>query len=199
MASLPLPIETQRLCLRDFDPTDLAAVRRYALDPRVVEHTLTELRTEADVSSHFSAVLNARLRRPRRAFELAVVVRRSGVLIGTCELARGAAQSADIGYMLARRYWGRGYGTELAIALRDAAFRDLGVERLRALVSVDNEPSRRVLTKAGLRWAALRRRHTHVKGRFWDCEEYELLRTDWRALCAPPGAPTATKSAAIRR
>jgi [ribosomal protein S5]-alanine N-acetyltransferase len=188
LARLVLPLLTRRLALRDFLPDDLPAVRRYALDPKVLAHVLQEMRTEEDLTRHFSAVLNARAHRPRRAFELAVVVRRSGALIGTCELTRTSTGTAEIGYLLARRYWGRGYGTEIAAALRDAAFRDLGAVRLRAMIAIENEASRRVLVKAGLRWAALRRRHVHAKGRFWDCDEYELLRADWADSAAATGA-----------
>ena len=189
MAALVLPLETERLTLRDFAPTDLAAVRRYALDPKVVAHVLHELRTEQELTAHFSAVLNARAFRPRRAFELAIVVRRSGLVVGTCELSRLSGGVAELGYMMARRHWGRGYATEAAIALRDAAFREMNITRLRAFVSVDNEASRKVLVKAGLKWAALRRRHTHAKGSWWDCDEYELLRGDWAAAHALPPAP----------
>ncbi len=192
MAGLTLPIDTPRLLLRDFEPQDLAAVRDYALDPRVVASVLHEIRTEQELTAHFSGVLNARAFRPRRAFELAVVVRRTGKVVGTCELARMSGSAAEIGYMLARRYWGRGYATEIAIALRDAAFTQLNVARLRALVADDNEASRKVLVKAGLHWAALRRRHTHAKERWWDCDEYELLRSDW----APTPPSTAAKTAA---
>ena len=187
MARLALPLQTARLTLRDFLPDDLPAVRRYALDPKVFAHVLQELKTEEDLTRHFSAVLNARAHRPRRAYELAIVVRRSGAVIGTCELSRTTTGTAEIGYLLARRYWGRGYGTEVAVALRDAAFDALGAARLRALIAIENEASRRVLAKTGLRWAALRRRHIHAKGRFWDCDEYELLRSDWAGAPPPAG------------
>ena len=187
MTGLALPLETARLVLRDFEPPDLPAVRRYALDARVVAHVLHELRSEEELTVHFSTVLGARTHRPRRSFELAVVVRRSGLLIGTCELARCGPGEAEIGYLLARRYWGRGYATEIALALRDAAFGQLKVRRLRALVSIENDESRRVLAKAGLHWAALRRRHTYAKGRWWDCNEYEMLQGDWLATAGAPG------------
>lgn len=191
MASLALPITTNRLVLRDFEPDDLDAVRAYALDPRVVASVLHELRSERDLTRHFSAVLNARVHRPRRSFELAIVVRRTRQVAGTCELALHGAGIAEIGYMLAHRHWGYGYATEVAAALRDAAFRKLGATRLRAFIAADNEASRRVLVKAGLHWAALRRRHARAKGRWWDCDEYELLRADWaRAYGGPDDAPS---------
>lgn len=187
MPALRLPLETRRLLLREFEPADLAAVRAYALDPRVAETVLHDLKTERDLTRHFATVLNARALRPRRSYELAIAVRRTGALIGTCELSLQTGASVELGYMLARRHWGFGYATEVAIALRDTAFDLLKAARVRALVAVDNEASRRVLVKAGLQWAALRRRHTQAKGRWWDCEEYELLRSDWQAL--PRTAP----------
>lgn len=187
---------TARLRLRDFEPEDLPGTRRYGLDPRVVAQVPHELRSEQELTKHFSAVLNARILRPRRSFELAVEVRRSGTLIGTCELSRLPGGGAEIGYMLAHRYWGRGYGTEIAIALRDAAFRELKVTRLRALIAIENDASRRVLVKAGLHWAALRRRHLHAKGRWWDCDEYELLQRDWTPA---PAAGIARADTVARR
>jgi ribosomal-protein-alanine N-acetyltransferase len=105
-------------------------------------------------------------------------------VIGTADLALTSRREADLGYMLARRYWGHGYATEAASALVAIAFGTLGVERVRALVDVGNERSRRVLEKAGLRWEALLRRHAHAKGRWWDCHLYAIERRSWRATTA---------------
>lgn len=196
MPGLSLPLETPRLRLRDFEATDFDAVRRYALDPRVLEQVLHEPRTEQELATHFGALLKARLLRPRRSYELAVVVRRTGTLVGTCELTRLPGGGAEIGYLLAHRHWGRGYASEAAMALRDAAFAQWRVTRLRALVATDNDASRRVLEKCGLHWTALRRRHAHAKGRWWDCDEYELLESDWaraRANAAPAARPGAAR------
>ena len=129
MAALELPLTTPRLILREFVTTDLAAVRRYALDPRVLETVLHELRTEQELTTHFCGLLNARVTRPRHSFELAVENRRTGTVIGTCELTKSPGGIGEIGYMLGYRHWGR--------------------------------------------------RHAQAKGRWWDCEEYEILRTDW--------------------
>jgi RimJ/RimL family protein N-acetyltransferase len=174
-----LPLKTRRLLLRDFVAPDLDAMGTYAADAQVLEHVLYEPRSAPELRSHLARVLGSQRNRPRRAWELAIVVQRTGRVIGTCDLALTSRREADVGYMLARRHWGRGYATEAATALVEHAFRDLGVERVRALVDVSNERSRRVLEKAGLQWEALLRRHAHAKGRWWDCNLYAASRADW--------------------
>jgi RimJ/RimL family protein N-acetyltransferase len=173
-----LPLLTRRLRLREFEPADLPAVRRYALDPKVLKPLLQELRDEREVNKHFTAVLAARLQRPRSVWQLAVELRATGELIGACDLSRTAA-AVEFGYLLARRWWGRGYGTEVAHAAIDAAFCALAAQRVRALVEVGNDSSRRVLEKSGLLWVACHRRHRHARGRWWDCHEYQLDRERW--------------------
>ena len=173
-----MPLFTRRLRLREFQPGDLPAVRRYALDPKVLKPLLQELRGEQELKKHFAAVLGARLQRPRRVWQLAVELRATGEVIGACDLAR-AGVVVDFGYLLARGWWGRGYGTEIATAVVDAAFRALSAQRVRALVEVGNDSSRRVLEKSGLLWVACHRRHRRARGRWWDCHEYELDRARW--------------------
>jgi ribosomal-protein-alanine N-acetyltransferase len=176
---LPLPVRTRRLELRDFAAADLESMRAYASDSSVLEHVLYEARDGVQLREHLDRVLLAQRAHPRRAWELAVVVQRSGRVIGTCDLSLTGRSEADVGYMLARRYWGRGYATEAATALVDVAFRVLKVQRVRALVDVGNDRSRRVLEKSGLQWEALLRRHAHAKGRWWDCNLYSLDRRSW--------------------
>jgi [ribosomal protein S5]-alanine N-acetyltransferase len=57
--------------------------------------------------------------------------------------------SAEIGYWLGERFWGRGVGTEVVELLTRHAFEDLNFLRLFALPFADNAGSIRVLEKAG--------------------------------------------------
>lgn len=56
----------------------------------------------------------------------------------------------QVGYVLAKEYWGMGYATEMCVALLRYGYRDLGVPRIHAITSLPNEPSQHVLLKAGL-------------------------------------------------
>jgi RimJ/RimL family protein N-acetyltransferase len=53
----------------------------------------------------------------------------------------------DLGFRLAQPYWGKGLATEVASAWVDAAFNDLNIDRLAALVHPQNAASIRVLVK----------------------------------------------------
>lgn len=87
---------------------------------------------------------------------LAVVEKSSSVVIGYCGLTHfpniAGQPEIEIGYRLARRYWGRGYATEAATAVRDYAFESLNLQRLIALIDSANVASIRVAEKIGLRY-----------------------------------------------
>ena len=57
----------------------------------------------------------------------------------------------QVGFVLDQPAWGRGYGTEMALAVLRYAFRDLGLPRVHAMATLDNLASQRILTKIGLR------------------------------------------------
>lgn len=56
----------------------------------------------------------------------------------------------EVGYRFAVEYWGKGYATEVAKASVAHGFEVIGLDRIIAVTKPDNEPSKRVLEKAGL-------------------------------------------------
>lgn len=173
--------------LRDFEPADLAPLERVAADRRIAEHSPAHTRA-LSVLAHVATRGRPRAARNRRTFDFAVVLRRRGTVIGACDLSLAGRGRADFGYVLAPRHWGFGYGTEVAKALVRFAFEVLKLRELCAVVAVENDRSRRVLDKAGLRWDGLLRRHARFAGRWWDCHRYVIDRAGWQAArtaCAP--------------
>jgi [ribosomal protein S5]-alanine N-acetyltransferase len=90
-------------------------------------------------------------------FGLWAVVHKPDIrVIGFCGLTRfddidGRAE-IEIGYRLARSFWGRGLATEAAAAVRDYAFGVLALPRLVSIIDPLNGPSIRVAEKIGLRY-----------------------------------------------
>ena len=70
------------------------------------------------------------------------------VLVGSCGLGRRPSGAVELGYWIARPFWGRGFATEASTALVDIA-RTLRLERLQASYFLDNPASGRVLEKLG--------------------------------------------------
>jgi ribosomal-protein-alanine N-acetyltransferase len=58
----------------------------------------------------------------------------------------------EVGYTLGRPYWGCGYATEAAGAVRDHALDELGAKRLIALIIHGNDASENVARKLGFEY-----------------------------------------------
>jgi RimJ/RimL family protein N-acetyltransferase len=98
-------------------------------------------------------------------------------LIGGCGLSDSTGES-EIGYWIARPYWGLGYASEAARAVVDIA-RAIGHRNLVAGHFTDNPASRRVLEKAGFRSTGrVAMRHSKGRGHAVPCAMFELSLED---------------------
>jgi [ribosomal protein S5]-alanine N-acetyltransferase len=183
---LTVPVRTARLVLREFVMSDFDAVHAYSSDPRVTRYMFFGPRDEDSTTEYLEELLASQMEQPRTRFELAVEEIASGRLIGACDLSLIEANVVDLGYMLGVDDWGKGFATEISLALVDAAFFDLRVERVISTVDVNNKASIRVLEKIGMRWEAVYRKHRRAKNRWWDCHMFVLPRTVWENMRANP-------------
>ena len=176
---LALPIATPRLRLRDFVKSDIDAIYAYSSDPRVTKFLFFGPRDADGAADYLDGLLASQEEIPRTRFELAVQESASGRVIGACDLSLIERNEVDLGYMLGLADWGKGYATEIALALIDAAFFDLRADRIISTVDVNNRASIRVLEKIGMRWEAVFRKHRRAKNRWWDCHLFVLPREVW--------------------
>jgi ribosomal-protein-alanine N-acetyltransferase len=85
----------------------------------------------------------------------------------------------ELGYRLCRAYWGRGIITNFIRQLVEWGFRDLGYNRIEAMVDPRNEGSRIVLLRNGFQCEGTLRDYEFEHGHFVDLEMYSLLRKDY--------------------
>ncbi len=115
-----------------------------------------------------------------RTFRWVVARRREDRAIGMVEL-RPDGHRLELGYVLARRYWNRGYMTEAVQAVVTWALEQPGIYRVWAVVDVENRASARVLEKAGLQLEGVLRRwsvHPNVSPAPRDCLCYSAVRAE---------------------
>lgn len=145
-------IETDRLLLRRFTPGDLDAfaalnadadVMRYIGDGKLQSRAQTEVRLNAFIE-HWE----------QHGFGLWVTLEKaSNEFAGFCGLKYlDNTSEIEVGYRLAKRFWGMGLATEGAAASLVFGFKDLGLDRIVAVVQPENIASRRVIEKIGLRY-----------------------------------------------
>jgi [ribosomal protein S5]-alanine N-acetyltransferase len=82
-----------------------------------------------------------------------VALRETGEAIGICGLLkRDSLEDVDIGFAFLERFRRKGFAYESAAAVMGYGRNELGLKRIVAITSADNEGSMRVLEKIGLRF-----------------------------------------------
>ncbi len=148
---MTIVLETQRLQLREMVPADLDFVTTMLADPEVTyyyERTFTR----ADASAWLERQLN---RYAHDGHGLWLVLERGTAnSVGQVGLVMQEVEGTrrpEIAWLLHRPFWGKGYATEAGIATRDSAFSRWGYRQVISLIRPDNEPSRRVAERVGMR------------------------------------------------
>ncbi|MAN60553.1 MAG: GNAT family N-acetyltransferase [Parvibaculum sp.] len=153
--ALSLPIETERLCLRDFCWGDIDALHSYASLGETTRYLLWGPNDRQESEIQLSTFVEAAAELPRTIYELALILRDEGCLIGALCLylddpAGGATQGAELGFVLHPDFWGKGLATEAAAGLLTCGMSELGLAFVWATCDTRNLPSIRALEKIGM-------------------------------------------------
>ncbi len=144
-------LETARLVLREMVPQDLDFVAAMLGNPDVARH-YERVFTRADAQAWLDRQLH-RYANDGHGLWLALE-RDTGRPVGQIGLAMQEVEGVrrpEIGWLLDRPFWGKGYATEAGAASRDAAFERWGYPQVISLIRPENEPSRRVAERLGMR------------------------------------------------
>ncbi len=164
-------LETERLILDTWQPSDWIAFRPIATDPEVMRYITGGVPWTDDQIRAF-VERQAKLYSERGFCRWKLLTKATGELIGFCGVGFWRdAPNPEIGWWLARRYWGRGLATEAAVAALQDAFERVRLERIISVAMPENAASIRIMQKLGLKL---------------ECEfENEGLRLVRYAICRP--------------
>lgn len=175
-------LHTPHLTLRPFtlaDATDvqrLAGAREVASTTATIPHPYEDGMAETWINTHPGQLADG------TGIVYAITLHGTGELCGAIGLGvKPEHERAELGYWIGVPYWGRGYCTEAAIALRDHGFRALGLHRILAVHLTRNPASGRVMQKIGMRHEGTFRQHQLKWGVFETLEYYAILRSEWEA------------------
>jgi RimJ/RimL family protein N-acetyltransferase len=174
------PIETERLLLRKIVVDDAEDMFEYGRDPEVTRYLMWEPHRTIDDSIEF-------IRWVMRQYEAGEVapwgleLKDTGKFIGTVGFVEWNLRHsrAEIGYSLARPFWGLGLMTEAARAVIDFGFGTMGLNRVEANCFIENARSARVMEKCGMTFEGVLRQYLFVKGQYEDVKMYSILRREW--------------------
>lgn len=143
-------LETERLYLRELRREDRTALCGMLQDAEVMyayEHAFSD----EEVDQWLARQLE---RYERDGFGLwAVIEKQSGELVGQCGLTMQPYRErevVEVGYLLVKRFWRRGYATEAAVACREYAFERLKIPEVYSIIRENNFASQRVAKRNGM-------------------------------------------------
>jgi ribosomal-protein-alanine N-acetyltransferase len=165
---------TERLLLRPFTSDDLDEFALLCADPDVMRYIANgEPQSRQRSEMRFNTLIehwNA------HGFGLwAAIEKESAEFMGFCGLQfLDNTPEIEVGYRLAKRFWGRGFATEAARASLRYGFEELDLDRIVAIVQPANVASCRVVERIGLRYVK--------DARFYqtDVSYYAITREEYR-------------------
>jgi RimJ/RimL family protein N-acetyltransferase len=165
--------------LTEFRPSDQPALVQHLHDRDIYDRTLRIPFPYADATAdEWLALVASVTEQQGRPVQFAIRSA-SDALIGGCGFSgfqAGKSHLAEVGYWLAKPYWGRGLMTAVVQRLCRHAFEEFGLVKIIAHVHPHNQASTRVLAKCGFQEEGFLRKHFLKDGQFLDARLFALLK-----------------------
>ncbi|XP_050874543.1 uncharacterized protein LOC127076796 [Lathyrus oleraceus] len=169
-------IDLTRITLRPFNLTDLDDVMVWTTDEKVAKFCSWKPYTSKDQGIRFIEDTESKFLCCKA---ICLDDRAIGCMMMFSPDDKCRNKSAELGYHLGSEFWGKGIGTCAVKQIVNLAFSELSyLERLEALVDVENVGSQRVLQKAGFKMEGVLRKYLLMKGKSRDMIMFSVLSTD---------------------
>lgn len=117
-------------------------------------------------------------------YEMCIALKDSDEIIGAMSVFHITKlydyKTAEIGYWLGKKYWGKGYASEAASLLIGHGFKKLKLHRVYAKVFAFNKLSLNLLRGLGFKDEGLMRENIVVNGKWTDEFYLGLLKKEWK-------------------
>lgn len=171
-------LKTPRLEIRKMSGEDTGAVFEMRSDPEVMRY-IREPQGWGETASWVD-LISSKWESERLGF-CALIEEASGKFAGWAGLWKlKETGEIEVGYGIAKEFWGRGYASEAAAAFLRYGFIGLGLEKIVAVAMPENLASRRVMEKIGMKYG-------HI-GEYYGLElvYYSIMKEEW--LCSKKDA-----------
>ena len=178
MGKPPDTLATPRLLLRLPILEDAEIIfNKYARDKQVLKFLIWRPHENVNTTSEFIHRC-IQCWKDETAFPWIVIRKCDNEMVGMLEL-RIEKNRAEVGYVIARPYWGNGYATEITKSVIKWAFSQRNIYRVWATCDIENLASARVLEKVGMQREGILRRyivHPNISDEPRDSYCYAIVR-----------------------
>ncbi|WP_083669750.1 GNAT family N-acetyltransferase [Viridibacillus sp. FSL H8-0123] len=148
-----MPVESERLLFRPYTDDDFDFLMSLLTDPEMVRFIGNGETRNIYGGKNFLSWIYSTYKFGDNLGLLLLVRKEDNVLIGHAGLVPQVIENEveiEIGYWIARDYWGQGYATEAAIALWKYGKEHLNKQRFIALIQPENVVSQKVAKNIGM-------------------------------------------------
>ncbi len=176
-------IITERLMLRRIKKEDIADIYEYSKDHQTSKYLLWYPHPSIGVTKKFYKLINKKYK-SGTLYEWAIINTDDRKMIGTCGFTKinHIDNNAEVGYVLAPSYWGKGYATEALKRVLEFGFDFLGVERIEARYMTGNTASLHVMEKCHMRHEGIMNHSVYSKGEYRDVGLCAITADEYRKL-----------------
>lgn len=165
----PPTLETERLILTKVLPEHATDMHEYYSDDDVTRYLIRPTHKTFKETERYINLLQKKYK--SGVFnDWGLIFKENGKFIGTCGFTSFDFQnnSAEIGYVLAKDYWGKGLAVEAAKRVIQFGVEELGIQSFCAKCINGNDASLRVMQKCGLIFEGIQKGSMFVKGQYRD-------------------------------
>jgi [ribosomal protein S5]-alanine N-acetyltransferase len=174
-------LETDRLLIREVLASDADDFLRYRQQEDYWRHVPIEPPTADSIAAKVKGWIQNQDQNPRTVYFFAVTEKRSDQLVGDAGLYIRSIRSrqGEIGWGVISSHTGQGLATEIGQALLRLAFDTLSLHRVFAQCRIENQASRRIMVKLGMREEGVFRENIFARGEWWSSVQSSILSTEW--------------------
>ena len=153
-------IESERLIFRHWEKSDAPTLfNGWANNEEITKYLTWNPHTDIETTNY---IIDKRIKEyeEKDRINFAIVLKEKNILIGSIDVVGYINNNPEIGYMLKKEYWNKGYMSEACLRVIKFLF-SLGFKKIYIRAQVENIASNRVIQKCG--------------GKFIECKEVERL------------------------
>ncbi len=169
----------EKICFKALDISDVQEIHNFASDKEVSRFIGWRLMNNlSETWQHVEDMLKRESAGTH--YYASVVDKTSNAIIGTAMIFNfdKEARHAEIGYVLDKAFWGRGYGTEVVELLKKFAFDALELHKLHARVVEANTGSYRILEKNGFVLEGCLKDYYFIEGSYYNGLFYGCIQSE---------------------
>nr|HAT8714006.1 GNAT family N-acetyltransferase [Legionella jordanis] len=165
-----LEIETKRIILRLINEDDLNLVAALNLDPEVRKYFPDGVQTKEQTKQRIKQFIGFYKEYGLPCF--VIFDKESNEFIGRCGFGPIETGEIEVGYLIARKFWGMNYASEALKALLNWSKKNIRSDYIIAFAPIEHKASLRVMEKCGMHY------YKNGIGHGVECRFYRIKNTD---------------------